>query len=170
MTFMVGLSLAALCVLAATLPTGTPAVTAGTATPSPGPLATLEPMPCHSGVNPSTVRFHLDSAPEGQVPRDRTVTKKGQVLKVYRAVCALPPVDVQSLKCVASPHKVEYSVAFWKGRYRTLLVSLDMGGCQAAWFLGGGYSATYRLPKSFVSLVAQLIGVRTSRLSPQRVT
>jgi len=141
-----------------------PVATAAPPPPSPGPISTVGPMPCASGGRPTRTDFLIDSAPSDHVPTRRSISRRDRVLKLYKALCGLPALDVQTLHCLPGRHEVVYSVHILLGRTTLLSVGLDMGGCQLATNMNHGYIAFYRIPRKVVDLVARLLGVPAERL------
>lgn len=138
------------------------------ATPSPGPIATVEPVPCTAAMRPTRIAFVLETAPEGHVPLHHGVRQKDRVLQLYHALCKLPPVDLDSVTCSFSTHEVVYSTELFRGATRTILLALNLGGCQLATLHSHGYVAAYRIPRKVVALIAHLLHVPSARLMPPK--
>jgi hypothetical protein len=150
----------------------TPHTRADTSAPSPGPISTVQPLPCPSRFTPTRIgfptriEFVLTSAPKGHVPHTRNVTAQGPVRTLYQYLCALPAVDPQYMQCVSGAHKVEYDVRMMQRKQEMLRLHLDLGGCQLASRFAAGYSYLYRVPDRATSQIAHVLHVPAKRLSP----
>ncbi len=152
------------CSVGSSLMNDAPVATAAPPPPSPGPISTVRPMPCNPGDRPLRADFLIESAPSDHVPTRRSISRRDRALKLYKALCGLPALDVQPLHCLPGRHEVVYSVHILLGRTTLLSVGLDMGGCQLATNMNHGYISFYRIPRKVVDLVARLLGVPAERL------
>ena len=158
---------AALAVLSAAVLLSPNAPRAGAAKvyPSPGPIATVMPVPCTAGAKPVRVHFQVASVSMRHVPRQVMLTNEPQVEKLYRAFCSLPPVKHPNApRCTPRSGEVVYSVALRSSHAVILTLNLGMGACRFAGISVAGYVASYYVPRRVVTLVAAALRVPFKRL------